>query len=94
MPAFRVEKTYMVPHRDLIVLAGVIESGTVKPGWSIDLPKEIKGPGWVPIHDVQKVAFQDGKERLCVILQWELLTGAPLMEFTHLEGLALDVRAV
>lgn len=93
MAAFLVDKVYYVPHRDLVVLTGAMESGIVRPGYSVDLPREIKGPGWVPIHDVQTIPFRDGKQRLGIVLQYELLTGGPLMEFSHLEGLALDIRS-
>jgi hypothetical protein len=89
--AFRVEKAYLVPHRDLIVLAGTPESGLPVPGGAIELPREIKGPGWVPIHAVQRVPFAD-RERLCVILEYAVVEGAPLMEFTDLEGLPLSLR--
>ncbi len=94
MAAFRVVKAYYVAHKDVIVLAGVAESGMPKRGWAIDLPREVKGPGWVPIADVQMIPFQDGTQKLCVILDYEVVVGAPLMEFSSLEGLALDVRPV
>jgi hypothetical protein len=89
--AFRVEKVYYVPHRDLVVLAGRVEGSGPRPGGSIDLPREVKGPGWVPISDVQTVAFAD-RERLCVILDYQVIEGAPLMEFSSIEGLALECR--
>lgn len=92
MASFRVDKAYYVPHRDLVVLAGRLESGRPVRGGSIDLPKEVKGPGWVPIHDVQTIPFQDGSEKLAVILEYEALTGAPLMEFSSLEGKSLPLR--
>ena len=92
MPAFRVDKVYFVPHRDLLVLAGTPESVLPRPEWSIDLPREIKGPGWVPIHDVQMVPFADGTEKLCVVLEYAVVEGAPLMEFGDLEGLALELK--
>lgn len=92
MAAFRVHKAYYVSHQDCVALAGRIESGKVAAGMRIDLPREVKGPGWVPISGVQTVQFADGKARLCVLIDYEVLTGAPLMEFADLEGLALDVR--
>ena len=92
MAAFRVDKVYYVPVRDQVVLTGAMESGRVRPGDAIDLPRELKGPGWVPIHDVQQIPFRDGRTRLGVILLWDTLSAAPLMEFKDLEGLALDVR--
>lgn len=92
MASFRVEKAYFVPHRDLVVLAGRMESGKVERGGGIDLPRELKGPGWVPIFDVQVIPFKDGSTRLTVVLEYEALTGAPMMEFSALEGLSLQVR--
>ncbi len=91
MAAFHVEKTYLVPHRDLIVLAGSPVSGLPVPGGAVELPREVKGPGWVPIFDVQKVQFAD-RERLCIVLQHAVVEGAPLMEFSDLEGLPLQLR--
>ena len=92
MAAFRVQKVFYLPRQDALVLAGVAESGRVRRGGAIDLPRELKGPGWVPIMDVQKVPFQDGVDRLCVVIDYEVLTGAQLLEFDDLEGLSLDVR--
>lgn len=94
MAAFTVRKVYFIPHRDLIVLTGAVESGRVKPGDAIDLPRELKGPGWVPIHDVQQIPFLDGRTELGLVLMWEAVIDAPLMEFGWLEGLALDVRSL
>jgi hypothetical protein len=91
LAAFTVHKVYYVAHRDLLVLAGAPESGLPKPGWSVDLPRDVQGPGWVPIHDVQNIPFKDG-EKMAIILEYEVITGAPLMEFSSLEGLTLDVR--
>ena len=92
MPAFRVDKVYFVPHRDLLVLAGVPETVPPKPGWSVDLPREVKGPGWVPILDVQSVPFADGTEKPCIVLDYAVVEGAPLMEFSDLEGLSLELK--
>jgi hypothetical protein len=92
MAAFTVKKVYYIAHRDLIVLSGALESGVVRPGDAIDLPREIKGPGWVPIHDVQQIPFLDGRTELGIVLLWDTVTGAPLMEFSALEGLALQIR--
>ncbi len=91
MAAFQVEKAYLVPHKDLIVLAGTAVSGLPVPGGAVELPREIKGPGWVPIHAVQTVQFAD-RSRLCIILLYAVVEGAPLMEFTDLEGLPLQLR--
>jgi hypothetical protein len=90
--AFRCEKVFYVPGQDLVALVGAMESGFVRPGFMIGLPPELRGPGWVPIRDVQTVPFRDGRTRLAVLLDYEVLTGAPLMEFSDLEGKPLDVR--
>lgn len=92
MAAFEVEKVYMVPHRDLIVIRGRPVSGQPVPGGAIELPRELKGPGWVPIADVQTVRFGE-VERLCVVVTWSSIEAAPLMEFADLEGIALQIRS-
>jgi hypothetical protein len=91
MASLAVQKVYYVPHRDLLVLAGTLEGRRPQPGWTVDLPVAIRGPGWVPIADVQVVAFADG-ERTCVILDYQVLESAPLMEFSDLEGITVDFR--
>lgn len=92
MAAFRVDKVFYVQGHDLLALAGSVESGKVRGGMAIDLPREVQGPGWVPIHAVQEVPFAGGVARTCVLLEYEVVTGAPLMEFASLEGLSLQVR--
>jgi hypothetical protein len=89
---FQCDKVYYMAHRDLLVLAGRPVSGQPRAGWSVDLPREIKGPGWVPVHDVQTIPFKDGTEKFCLVLAYEVLTSAPLMEFSDLEGRVLDLR--
>lgn len=91
MAAFQVLKTYLVPHRDLIVLSGTPVSGMPVPGGAVELPREVKGPGWVPILDVQKIRFGD-EDRWCLVLEHAVVEGAPLMEFGDLEGLPLQIR--
>ena len=91
MASLSVTRVYYVAHRDLLVLAGELQGRAPLPGWSIDLPRAIRGPGWVPIADVQVVPFADG-ERTCVILDYQVLESAPLMEFSDLEGTTLDYR--
>jgi hypothetical protein len=91
MASIQVDKVYYVPHRDLVVLAGQLLGRVPAPGWSIDLPRSLRGPGWVPIADVQKVPFADG-DRTCIVLHYSVLEGAPLMEFSDLEGAVLDYR--
>ncbi|MEO0601970.1 MAG: hypothetical protein AAF211_11080 [Myxococcota bacterium] len=90
--AFFVQRVYFVPHRDLLVLAGRPEPTVPVPGGAIDLPGEVKGPGWVPIADVQTIAFADGTEKLCVVVDYQYIESAPLMEFSDLEGKPLDIR--
>ncbi|MEZ4240249.1 MAG: hypothetical protein R3F59_29660 [Myxococcota bacterium] len=86
-----VQKVYYQPVADRLVLAGTTEGRAPVPGGSIDLPRELKGPGWVPIADVQTVPFADGL-RTCVVLAYQVVEGAPLMEFSWLEGRILDTR--
>ena len=90
--AFHVLKVYYVPHRDLLVLTGRVEGSAPAPGGSVDLPREVQGPGWVPILDVQVVPFADGTMKPAIVLSYEVVEGAPLMEFSSLEGLTLDTR--
>ena len=90
--AFHVDNVYFVPHRDLLVLSGRVEGAPPVPGGSIDLPREVNGPGWVPILDVQTVPFAGQVAKPCVILEYSVLEAAPLMEFKSLEGLSLEVR--
>jgi len=90
--AFFVDRVYYVPHRDLLVLAGRPDPSVPVPGGSIDLPRELKGPGWVPIADVQTIAFADGKDRTCVIVEYQHVETAPLMEFSDLESKPLPLR--
>ncbi len=90
--AFLVERVYYLPARDLLVLAGRPDPTMPEPGGAIDLPEDLKGPGWVPIADVQTVPFADGTEQLCVVVEYQHLEAAPLMEFTDLEGRPLDLR--
>ncbi len=92
MAGFQCDKVYYMAHRDLLVLAGRPVSGQPSAGWSVDLPREIKGPGWVPVHDVQTIPFADGTDRFCLVLEYEVVTSAPLMEFSDLEGRVLDLR--
>lgn len=92
MAAFHVETVYYVPHQDLVALAGRMESGFVRPGFQVDLPRELKGPGWVPILDVQRIPFADGRVRLALLLAYASIADNQLMEFGDLEGKPLQVR--
>jgi len=89
--SFLVQKVYWVAHRDLLVLAGAPGEKLPQAGQAIDLPRELKGPGWVPIADAQTIEFADGP-RPCVVLDYRVVEGAPLMEFSDLEDKALSIR--
>lgn len=93
MAAFRVDKTYYMPNRDLVVLAGAAESGVPQPEQQIDLCKTIGGPGWVPVFDVQHVPFAGGELKLCLVLQYDVFATVPLMEFSVLEGKSFSLRS-
>jgi hypothetical protein len=92
MASFRCEKVYYVPHQDLVAFAGAMESGFVRPGFRIDLPRELHGPGWVPLLDVQTVPFRDGRTRLCLLVEYQHVASNQLMEFSDLEGLSLEIK--
>ena len=77
MASFHCDNAYWVMHQDLVVLSGYLLSGKVLPGWAVDLPREIKGPGWVPIRDVQMVDFA-GKRKLCIVLDYDVLGHDPV----------------
>jgi hypothetical protein len=81
----------MVMHRDLIVLVGRFQGDAATPGWEVDCPEAIKGPGWVPIRDVQTIRLED-VDWPALVLEYESFTSAQLMEFGDLEGRALDLR--
>lgn len=90
--AFFCQRVYYVPHRDLLVLAGRPDPTVPVAGGSVDLPHELKGPGWVPIADVQSVPFADGTHQTCIIVEYQYIEAAPLMEFSDLEGKPLSLR--
>jgi len=94
MAAFYVEKTFYLAAQDALLLAGHMVSGRLGPDMAVDLPHEIKGPGWVPIGGTQTVPFADGRNLLCLILDYQLLTGCPFMEFADLHGKTLDLRTL
>lgn len=94
MAAFYCEKTFFLAQRDIVLVAGHLVSGTVSTGMAVDFPHEIKGPGWVPIGGVQTVPFEDGRQLLCLLIDYELLTGSPFMEFSDLHGKTLDLRSL
>ena len=91
---FHVDRIYWQGHLDLIVLAGHLVRGDVLAGDEVELPVSIRGPGWVPIRDVQTVDFADGTARLCVVIDYGTLESAPFMEFRDVEGLDLSIRPV
>ncbi len=94
MAAFYCEKTFYLAAQDIVLIAGHMVSGKVEVGMAVDFPHEIKGPGWVPIGGVQKVPFEDGRTLLCLLIDYELLTGSPFMEFHDLHGKTLDLRSL
>lgn len=91
MGRFYCHRAYWLMTRDLLVLSGKILEGPVEPGMAIDLPRSIRGPGFVPIHSVQEVTFEDRPPELGVVIQWHHLDAAPMMEPSHLEGRTLQV---
>lgn len=92
MASFTVSRCFYHPVGDHLVLAGRLESGMAAPGMQVDLPRELRGPGWVTVSDVQVVPFRDGTRQLCLILPYASISEHPFMEFGDLEGKALDVR--
>jgi hypothetical protein len=90
--SFTVDRCFYHPVGDHLVLAGRLESGQASPGMQIDLPQELRGPGWVTVTDVQWVPFRGGARQLCLILPYAALSEHPFLEFSDLEGKALDVR--
>ncbi len=91
MAAFQVDKVYWHPTQDLLVLAGRLEGSWPSTDLQVDLPREIGGPGWVPVLTVQVVDFQDAR-RTCLILHDSVVAGKPLFEPDHLQGKAVDLR--
>ncbi len=88
---FKVKKSFYLGSRDLLVLTGDVLQHPVQPGMFIDLPRELRGPGRVPIHTVEFVSFADNRDELCVTIQYHHLATAPLMEFSAVEGHVLEV---
>jgi len=91
MGAFRVKAAYYMSARDIVVMTGVIESEPVDPGRFIDLPKEIGGPGWVQISNMERVQFTTHME-IAVCFPIRALDKAPLFDVSQVEGHILDVK--
>jgi hypothetical protein len=89
MGCFQVFKTYFLFKMDALVLTGHLV-GEVEPGMYVDLPREVNGPGPVPILGVEYVQFADGALPAITIAH-EHIEDAPLMEFCDLEGRLLEV---
>ena len=93
MPGFRVDKAFYYARKDSVVLAGdFVDEDDVVPGFLVELPAEVKGHGYVPISDITTVQFADDREQLCLVLAYEVFTDSPLLEFSDLEGLTLNVK--
>ncbi len=72
-----------------LVLTGQVV-GAIEPGMYVDLPREVNGPGPVPILGVEYVQFADGALPAITIAH-KHIEDAPLMEFCDLEGRLLAV---
>ena len=93
MASFHVHKAFYYARRDAVVLAGAfVDQDDVVPGFLVELPAEIKGHGYVPIADITTVQFADDREQMCLVLEYEVFYDSPLLEFSDLEGLTLDVK--
>ena len=91
MKRFYCERAYWLMTRDLIVLTGKILEGPILPGMSIEFPTSIRGPGFVPIHSIQEVTFEDRGPELGIVIEYRHIESAPLMEPSHLEKRVLKV---
>jgi len=87
----QVHKAYWMPRTDALVLTGQLV-GQVEPGMLVDLPREVNGPGPVPIRSVELVEFTTGT-MLAITVDHDELEVAPLMEYADLEGRLLEVTA-
>ena len=87
----QVHKAYWMPRTDVLVLTGQLV-GQVEPGMLVDLPREVNGPGPVPIRSVELVEFATGT-MLAITVDHEELEVAPLMEYRDLEGRLLEVTS-
>ena len=94
MPGFKVDKAFYYALKDSVVLAGAfVGEDDVVPGFLVELPAEIKGHGYVPISDITTVQFADDREQLCLVLKYEVFYDSPLLEFSDMEGLTLNVKS-
>lgn len=88
---FRVQKSFYLMNRDLVVFTGELLEGDVGPGMLVDLLEECGGPGLVSIHSVEPVRFADGTEQMAITVPWDAINPVPLFEPSSLEGRELPV---
>lgn len=86
---YRIEKAFYHAGFDLVVLTGSVSQGRLEPGMWIDLPKEVGGPGRVPIQSVEYVEFLTGRE-LAVTVNYQDLSNAAF-DPAVLEGSEVEV---
>lgn len=91
MSLFKVKRSFYLGSRDLVVLTGDVLRHPVQPGMFIDLPRDLRGPGRVPIHSVEFVKFANNVDELAVTFLYHHLATAPLMELSAVEGHVLEV---
>lgn len=91
MAEFHVDKAFFLGRTDQLVLTGAPSLGPVVPGMYVDLPREVEGPGPVPIAAVEVVKFADGREVPALCIDFHHLDAAPGLEFASLEGRVLAV---
>jgi len=87
---FYVKRCYWVTKRDWIVMTGVVKNGPIFPGMYINLPRELHGPGPVPIGTMEEVELLTGTE-FAITFEYRHLESAPLFEPSWVEGRWLDV---
>lgn len=92
MGRFFCARAYWLMTQDLLILTGKVLEGPVDAGLAIDLPTSIRGPGFVPIHSIQEITFDDRPPELGIVIQWHHLDAAPMMEPSHLENRELKVH--
>ena len=88
---FKVDNAYFHPGYDLVVLTGSVAQAPVRAGMHVDLPREVNGPGWVPIASLEYVQFPTGP-KLALTIPFSAIGGTNL-EPSVLEGRELEVRA-
>ena len=88
---FRVDKSFYLMNRDLVVFTGTVLEGDVGAGMFVDLLVACGGPGPVRIHSVEPVRFADGSHRLSITVPWDAIVPVPLFEPSSLEGQTLPI---